>query len=270
MPHRQAAPLQALETRSTPLLRVKSLKVSFGGIQALDGIDFEVNRGEIFGLIGPNGAGKTTLFNCLSGVNTPQRGVIELDGRNVAAMPPHLLAQQGVARTFQNLALFDSMTVQDNILCARYASAREGWLAHALAGQRVAAEESVARARADELIVRMGLADLAERRVTELPLGTRKRVELARALACAPRLLLLDEPASGLTVAELDSLANLIASVASEQGITVLLIEHRMRLVRAICDRVLALNFGKKIAEGKPAEVAADPEVISAWMGHVQ
>jgi branched-chain amino acid transport system ATP-binding protein len=249
------------------LLSVQNVGVRFGGIVALDGVSFDIAAGEIVGLIGPNGAGKTTLFNCLSRLYECDRGDIRFGGRSLLDVPRHRIAALGIGRTFQNLALFRSMTVLDNVLVGRHCRTRRGFFMNALRLPGVAREEAASAARARELIAILGLDAVAEARVAELPFGTQKRVELARALACEPRLLLLDEPASGLNHEEVRGLGALIRALRERFALTVLLVEHHMSLVMEISDRVVALNFGRKIAEGSPAEVQAHPELVQAYLG---
>jgi branched-chain amino acid transport system ATP-binding protein len=252
---------------STALLRVQDVGVRFGGIVALDGVSFDVPEGCIVGLIGPNGAGKTTLFNCVSRLYDCERGDIVLDGRSLLGVPRHRVAALGIGRTFQNLALFDTMSVLENVMVGHHCRTRTGFLRNALRTPAVAQEERATQARARELLGLLGLEPVARVLVSDLPFGTRKRVELARALASQPRLLLLDEPASGLNHEEVSALGALIRAVRERLRLTVLLVEHHMGLVMSISDRVVALNFGRKIAEGAPAEVRSHPELIKAYLG---
>jgi branched-chain amino acid transport system ATP-binding protein len=249
------------------VLRVEDVGVRFGGIVALDGVSFEVRRGEIVGLIGPNGAGKTTLFNCLSRLYECDRGSISFAGRPLGGVARHRIAALGIGRTFQNLALFRSMSVLDNVMVGRHCRSRGGFFANAVHLPIVRREEDGARARAREFVRLLGLEAVAERRVADLPFGTQKRVELARALAAEPKLLLLDEPASGLNHEEVGELGRLIRSIRDRLELTILLVEHHMNLVMSISDRVVALNFGRKIAEGTPAEVRSHPELVKAYLG---
>jgi branched-chain amino acid transport system ATP-binding protein len=241
--------------------------VRFGGIVALDGVSFDVAAGQIAGLIGPNGAGKTTLFNCLSRLYDWQRGSIDFDGHGLLGVPRHRIASLGIGRTFQNLALFGSMSVQDNVLVGRHCRTSSGFVANALRLPRVSAEARQSSERARELVHFVGLDSLAGTRVDQLPFATRKRVELARALAAEPKLLLLDEPASGLNHEELGALGLLIRQIRDQLRITVLLVEHHMSLVMSLSDKVVALNFGRKIAEGSPDAVRNHPQVIEAYLG---
>ncbi len=249
------------------LLRVQDVGVRFGGIVALDGVSFDVMPGEIVGLIGPNGAGKTTLFNCLSRLYECDRGEISFAGEPLARLPCHRVATLGIGRTFQNLALFRSMTVLENVMLGRHCRTRTGFLRNALRTASVGAEERATEARARDLIALLELQGVAEQRVADLPFGTQKRVELGRALAAEPKLLLLDEPASGLNHEEVSVLGTLIRAIRERLRLTVLLVEHHMSLVMSISDRVVALNFGRKIAEGTPAEVRGNPEVVKAYLG---
>jgi len=241
--------------------------VRFGGIVALDGVSFDVEAGHIVGLIGPNGAGKTTLFNCLSGLYECQRGDIFFGAHSLARAPRHRIAALGIGRTFQNLALFRTMTVLENVMVGRHSRTRTGFFRNALRTPGVRDEERETEEKATELVRLLGLETVARARVSDLPFGTQKRVELARALAAEPKLLLLDEPASGLNHEEVGALGALIRSIRSRLRLTVLLVEHHMSLVMSVSDRVVALNFGRKIAEGTPAEVRAHPELIKAYLG---
>jgi branched-chain amino acid transport system ATP-binding protein len=254
-------------TAAGTLLSVRDLRVRFRGITALDSVSFDVTRGQIAGLIGPNGAGKTTLFNCLSRLYDYGEGSITFDGQPLETVPRHRIAGLGIGRTFQNLALFATMTVLDNIKVGRHARTRKGFLAHALRLPGVAAEEEDCSRRAAELVRFLGLEAVAHKRVAELPFGTRKRVELGRALASEPGLLLLDEPAAGLNHEEVGALGTVIRSIRDQFRLTVLLVEHHMGLVMSVSDHVVALNFGRKIAEGTPDEVRRNPELIQAYLG---
>ena len=249
------------------LLSVNGVTVRFRGIVALDGVSFEVKKGQIAGLIGPNGAGKTTLFNCLSRLYEFSEGSITFAGQSLQALPRHRMASLGIGRTFQNLALFKTMTVMDNIKVGRHCRTSKGFLANALRLPGVAAEEEASHQRAEELVRFLDLQSVAQRRVADLPFGTQKRVELGRALAAEPQLLLLDEPAAGLNHEEVGALGDLIRHIRDELHTTVLLVEHHMSLVMSVSDKVVALNFGRKIADGTPHEVRNHADVIQAYLG---
>jgi branched-chain amino acid transport system ATP-binding protein len=249
------------------LLRVQDVAVHFGGIVALDGVSFDVAPGRIVGLIGPNGAGKTTLFNCISRLYECDRGAIVFDGVPLLGIPRHRVARLGIGRTFQNLALFRSMSVLDNVMVGRHCRSRGGFFANALRLPFAVHADRVTRDRARELLALLDLERYAETRVGELPFGTQKRVELARALAAEPKLLLLDEPASGLNHEEVGAIGTLIQSLRERLKLTVLVVEHHMQLLMSLSDWVVALNFGKRIAQGTPAEVRGHPELVRAYLG---
>ena len=257
----------ATPARADALLSVEGVTVRFGGVTALDGVSFNVGRGQICGLIGPNGAGKTTLFNCISKLYTPTSGDIAFEGTPLSRLPRHAIARAGIARTFQNLALFATMSVRENVRVGAHARTGAGFLGSALALPGARAAEREIAALADALIEECGLAGIADRLVGELPFGVKKRVELARALAIAPKLLLLDEPAAGLNHEEVEALAGEIVRLRDKRGLSVLLVEHHMNLVMRISDQVVALNFGRLIADGAPAQVRANGEVVAAYLG---
>jgi len=246
---------------------VRDVSVRFGGIVALDGVSFGVAEGEIVGLIGPNGAGKTTLFNCLSRLYTPDAGEIAFDGRSLLSLAPHQIAGLGIGRTFQNLALFPTLTVLQNVMVGVHSRTSSDYLSNAVRLPWVVREERTIDDVARELLGFLELAPLAAHPAAGLPFGTLKRVELARALAGRPRLLLLDEPAGGLNHAEVDVLGQLIRAIRDERGVTVLLVEHHMSLVMQVSDRVVVLDFGRKIAEGPPNTIQRNPDVIRAYLG---
>ena len=249
------------------MLRVQNVGVRFGGIIALDDVSFDVEKGGIVGLIGPNGAGKTTLFNCLSRLYECGSGDICLDGGSLLGVPRHRVAELGIGRTFQNLALFRTMTVLDNVMVGRHCRTGSGFFVNCLRLPGVTREERATLEKAQALLHLLELDAVAGARVADLPFGRQKRVELARALASEPRLLLLDEPASGLNHEEVGALGKLIREIRDRLALTVLLVEHHMSLVMSISDRVVALNFGRKIAEGTPAEMQKNPELIQAYLG---
>ena len=245
-------------------LTVTDLVVRFGGVTALAGVSFTVPRGEVCGLIGPNGAGKTTLFDCVSRLTRPRSGRIELAGRDLLALPAHRVAELGVARTFQHLGLVPSLSVRENVMLGAQ-GAGIGFLPAALRLPGLRARERELRDRADVVLDRLALAGIAARPAAGLPYGTLKRIELARALAAAPDLLMLDEPASGLSHEEVDELAGVIEDVRADM--TVLLVEHHMGMVMRLSDTVVVLDFGRVVATGSPAQVREDPAVLAAYLG---
>src|SRR5271166_369768 len=255
------------DSLESSLLAVDGVTMRFGGVTALEDVSFDVARGAICGLIGPNGAGKTTLFNCISRLYEPNAGSIRFDGRPLASFARHEIASLGIARTFQNVALFATMTTRDNVRVGAHALARGGFLASALAFPLAGREEGRVAERADALLEEFGLQPIADRPVGELPFGVRKRVELARALAIGPKLLLLDEPASGLNHEEVDALGAEIRAIRDRRGVAILLVEHHMNLVMRVSDQVVALDFGRVIANGAPDAVRANPEVVRAYLG---
>ncbi len=249
-----------------PLLSARGVGKRFGGLQALAGVDLDIERGEIRGLIGPNGAGKTTFFNVLTGLYRPSAGSIVFDGAPLPAGVPHRVAERGIARTFQNIRLFANMSAVENVMVGRHVRTRAGVLGAVLRGPATRAEEAGIHARAHALLEQVGLAAHANTIAKTLSYGDQRRLEIARALATEPRLLALDEPAAGMNASETAALRALLESIR-ERGITLLLIEHDMRLVMGLCDRVLVLDHGERIAEGKPAEVQNDAAVIAAYLG---
>jgi len=249
-----------------PVLEVAEVTVRFGGIVALDRLTFDIDEGQICGLIGPNGAGKTTMFNCVSRLYQPTSGSIRFQGHDLLAVPPYKIARLGIARSFQNLALFPSMTLLENTMVGAHSTGKVGFM-RAFTRLGVRSEEKRLAKEAFGILAGLDLAHLAFRPAMGLPFGTLKRLEIARALAAHPKLLLLDEPASGLTHLEVDELAETIKAVRDRFGLTVLLVEHHMSMVMGISDKVVAMEFGAKICEGTPDEVRNDPRVISAYLG---
>ncbi len=253
---------------AAPLLSASGLTLEFKGVRALNKVGFSVRPGELFSIIGPNGAGKTSLLNCVSGRYQPTQGTIDFDGRRISGRPPAVRAQLGIARTFQNLALFAHMSVIDNIKVGRHHLMNRGFLAGGLYWLTGARDEELEHhAAVEEVIDFLEIQHIRNRQAGTLAYGLRKRVELARAVAARPRLLLLDEPMAGMNLEEKEDMARYINDLSREWGVTIVMIEHDMGVVMDMSDRVMVLNFGEKLAEGPPAEVAADPEVRTAYLG---
>ena len=246
---------------------VRELAINFGGVQALDGVSFEVEPGEVFTIIGPNGAGKTTIFNLISRIYDPTRGELLFRDEDITRVPPHDIARRGIARTFQNIELFEHATVLQNLLLGRHTHRRSRFFEEILALPRVRALEVAEREAAEKVIDFLDLQPYRDTLIVNLPYGVRKVVEMGRALCTEPKLLLLDEPSSGLSVEETEDMAFWIEDITTLLGITVLMVEHDMSLVSAVSDRVLALNYGRPIAQGTAREVQQHPEVIKAYLG---
>lgn len=255
------------EEAAGPVLECRKIERRFGGVVALNGIDVSIGRGEIFGLVGPNGCGKTTLVNAVTGFYPPQKGSILLNGRDITGMAPHRIAGLGVARTFQNLALFNGMSVLDNILLGRHIHMHPSVTRTAFYWWLARREETANRAVVEEVIDFLQLESVRDELVDGIPIGLKKRVELARALAAEPSFLILDEPMAGMNQEEKEYMARFILDTRDERKVTVLLIEHHMDVITGICDRMLALNYGAMIGSGVPKDVIADPRVVEAYIG---
>ncbi len=252
---------------AAPTLEVRGLTRRFGGLVAVDDVSFAVQEGEIFGLIGPNGAGKTTLFNLVTGLTPPSAGALLHRGDDITGSPPHVVAQRGIARTFQNIRLFTNLSALGNVMIGRHIHTRSGLLPGVLGFPSSRAEEEAVRERALELLDLVGLRDRAQVRAGSFPYGDQRRLEIARALALEPRVLLLDEPAAGLNTNEKAGLSRFVRELRDRFDLTVLLIEHHVPLVMGLCDRIAVLEFGRLIAVGDPAAVRSDPAVVEAYLG---
>jgi branched-chain amino acid transport system ATP-binding protein len=259
--------LPAAVPDGTPLLEIHDIHLSFAGVKAIDGVSLTVRRGEVFAVIGPNGAGKTSIFNCISGVYRPQRGSLSFEGHDLLGMRPDRVADLGVARTFQNIELFPQLTVLDNLMLGRHQHLRYGTPAAMLRIGKAAREEARNRAVVEGIVEFLDIQQHRKSFVAMLPYGIQKRVELGRALAMAPRLLLLDEPTSGMNLEETEDMARFITDIRRELGIGILLVDHDMHLVMDLADTVLAIDFGRPIAVGKPREIQSNQDVIRAYLG---
>ncbi len=249
------------------ILEVKNVTMKFGGVTAIDNLSFNIKTNEIFGLIGPNGAGKTTIFNIITGNYTQTEGAVNFVHEPISGVKPNVIVEKGIARTFQNIRLFKSMTVIDNVLIGFHNSAKYTFLESILRLPRYFSNEKRLKIAAMEILDRFGIAEFANNKATALSYGNQRKVEIARALATEPKLLLLDEPAAGMNPNETQDLSNIIRNIKEEYGLTVLLIEHDMKFVNNMCDKVLVLDYGEEIFEGKPSDAIVDEKVIAAYLG---
>jgi branched-chain amino acid transport system ATP-binding protein len=248
-------------------LDIVNVSISFGGIQALSEVGFQVHEGELDAIIGPNGAGKTTLFNCICSVYRPDMGDILLEGETLTKFKPHRVAEKGIARTFQNIQLFADLTVIDNLMLGRHLQNRAGVFSGAVFAGKAVQQEVLHRKRVEEIIDFLEIEQVRKQKVSGLPYGIQKRVELGRALAMDPKILLLDEPTAGMNVEETEDMARFVLDIKEEMGTTILMVEHDMGVVMDLADRIMVLDFGIKIAEGSPREIQKDTRVIQAYLG---
>ncbi len=249
------------------VISLKNVSMHFGGIKAIDDISFDVEKGKIFGIIGPNGAGKTTVFNVITGMYIPTSGEIFYRDRMINRAMPHDITGNGIARTFQNIRLFEDQTVLDNLKIAHYSHTQYGLFDTFFSTKRFRKEEARVEEDSMEILKFLKLDHLSQQKAGSLPYGAQRRVEIARALSCKPEVMLLDEPAAGMNPAEIDDLNKLILNIRDHYGLTILVVEHQMRLVMEICEEILVINFGRKLAIGKPEEVKTDPAVLEAYLG---
>ena len=252
---------------SETILSLKNVSMHFGGIKAIDDISFDVEKGRILGIIGPNGAGKTTVFNVITGMYMPTAGQIYFGEKLLNKLTPHVITGGGIARTFQNIRLFDELTVLDNLKIAHYSHIKYGLFDALLSTRRYKAEETRVEHESLEILSFLNLEHMSQQKAGSLSYGAQRRVEIARALCCKPEIVLLDEPAAGMNPAEIDDLNKLIIGIRDHYNLTILVVEHQMRLVMGICEEILVVNFGKKLAMGRPEQVKSNPAVLEAYLG---